>query len=64
LLAVQVVTRLNRYFGVELPLFSLFEEPTIAGLAVTTIDRQAEVMDPEEIISILAYLEDLSEGRL
>ncbi|MFL5541818.1 MAG: condensation domain-containing protein, partial [Longimicrobiaceae bacterium] len=33
LLATQVISRVSRHFGVELPLHALFDKPTISGLA-------------------------------
>jgi len=41
LLATQVISRLYRAFGVQLPLRVLFESPTIAGLA-EAIERATE----------------------
>jgi hypothetical protein len=41
----------------------LFEAPTVAGLAMVITQRQAQEADPQEWASILAKLEDLSEGR-
>ncbi|HYO72818.1 MAG TPA: amino acid adenylation domain-containing protein, partial [Archangium sp.] len=35
LLATQVISRVSRHFGVELPLHAFFDKPTISGLAET-----------------------------
>jgi len=57
LLATQVMSRLRKAFQVEIPLRSLFEMSTIAGLAIRIAQYQAEDIDPEEMDRLLAELE-------
>jgi acyl carrier protein len=45
LLATQVVSRLREALQVEVPLRSLFEQPTVAGLALAVTQRQGELKD-------------------
>jgi aspartate racemase len=64
LLATQVISRIRDAFQEDLPLHSLFETPTVAGLAVTIDRRQAGEAQQEEIAAILAELEELSEDEV
>jgi amino acid adenylation domain-containing protein len=46
LLATQVISRVRNNFAVELPLRSLFEEPTLAGLS-QRIEQFSSILDPQ-----------------
>jgi acyl-coenzyme A synthetase/AMP-(fatty) acid ligase/acyl carrier protein len=63
LLATRVVSRVRSTFGVEMSLRSLFETPTIAGLAESIAEREGEQGggDLEKITQALADLENMSE---
>ena len=57
LLATQLLARLRDRFGVELPLETPFESPTLEGLAVTVLQAKAEQTDGDLLERMLAELE-------
>ena len=63
LLATQVMSRVRDAYYVEIPLRRLFEGPTVAELAITIVQAQAEQTDDEEMLRLLADLDQLSESE-
>ncbi len=61
LLATQVMSRVCDAFGMELPLRSLFEHPTVAGLAVQIAQAMANSVPQKEVTDLLVQLESLSD---
>jgi len=76
LVVIQVVARIRKVFGVEVPVVSLFEGPTIAGLAVDVEEAKAKGIKPRMPIlsreatpasdreALLARLDKLPEEEL
>jgi amino acid adenylation domain-containing protein len=60
LLATQVIARIRSTFHVQLPLRSLFEAPTISGLA-QQIAALPQTSEDEEVARLLQELEGLSD---
>jgi amino acid adenylation domain-containing protein len=58
LLAHQLTVRVRESFGIDLPLRSLFEAPTIARFAEVVLSRQVELQDEAELERLLAELEE------
>jgi len=61
LLATQVATRIRSMFEVEFPLRTIFEFPTVAGLAATIIEDPVRGARVERMAQLLIELEQVSE---
>ncbi|NOZ56703.1 MAG: hypothetical protein GXO73_07950 [Calditrichaeota bacterium] len=61
MMATQVVSRIREEFGVEVPLRTLFEHPTIEEITQEIALLQAENVGDEELEALLAELDDLSD---
>ncbi|HYN22473.1 MAG TPA: amino acid adenylation domain-containing protein, partial [Thermoanaerobaculia bacterium] len=57
LMATQVLSRVRKAFGIELPLRTVFDSPTLAGLAEAIIQKSLERADADLLAQLLAELE-------
>jgi amino acid adenylation domain-containing protein len=60
LLATRVITRIREYFNVELPLRIMFEEPTVAGLALAVTQMQLNEESDEKVERLITELKLMS----
>jgi amino acid adenylation domain-containing protein len=58
--AIQIISRIQSAFDVELSLRALFSTPTVAGLATAITQQKTEQVDGEMLARMLAELEELS----
>ncbi len=57
LLATQVLSRLREAFGLDLALRSIFDAPTVAGIAALIVQKELEQADGELLARLLGELE-------
>jgi amino acid adenylation domain-containing protein len=60
LLATQMIAKIENTFEVETSMRSLFDTPTVAGLATTIAQKKTEQAEDEALAQLLAELEELS----
>jgi len=60
LLGLQLVSRLRKLFFAELPMSTLFERPTVRGLAAAVSESRLRARELEEITHMLSNIEGLS----
>ena len=63
LMAMQVLARVQEAFGIELPLRTMFDNPTVAALAEAIIQKELARADDDLLAKLLAELEGEPAGE-
>ncbi len=61
LIAIRLIGQIQALFQIPLPLRTLFESPTVAGLALGVVEKQLEQRESSEILRLLEVVESFSE---
>ena len=61
LLATQVISRLTREFGFDVPILTIFQHPNLAELAANIVQSQFSSADENELLNLITEIENLSE---
>jgi NADP-dependent 3-hydroxy acid dehydrogenase YdfG/acyl carrier protein len=63
LLGMQLITRLRETFQVDISLRTLFEEPTVAHLAIVLVQKMAELVDETLLLQDIEDVEHLTDDE-
>jgi acyl carrier protein len=61
LLATQVISRLTKEFGFDVPILTIFQYPNLAELAANIVQSQFSSADENELLNLITEIESLSE---
>jgi natural product biosynthesis luciferase-like monooxygenase protein/amino acid adenylation domain-containing protein len=64
LLGTQLITRLRDTFQIDVSLRTLFEEPTVARLALVIVQKKAELVDDTLLLQAIEDLENLTDDEV